>query len=93
MALVYGLSLFLLGSRCVPPPEPDPPPVEGTCCERACQRMAQLECPGHEGSPEGASCVEVCEHTESSGVARFCCEDVAAIRACNELEHAFEACE
>lgn len=96
MAAIYGAALFLLGSQCTPPeptPDPPPPPVEQTCCERACERMAQYKCQGYEGSPDGTPCVTVCEDTENSGVATFCCEDVARIRSCDELEAAFEACE
>lgn len=80
-----------------------PPSPGATACERACNRMDLLSCPGHEGSPAGAPCEEVCEHTESSGVGSFCPDDVAQIqgtalvdggRACDEdeLQRAFEAC-
>ena len=79
------------------------PPPSRTACQRACARMKLLGCPGHEGSPAGASCVEVCENQEQSGVASFCPEDVARMQGvplpdggfgCDEAElnRAFEAC-
>lgn len=93
-ALALGLSLGMLGASC-PPPEPTPPtpPDSGTPCERACERLEQLGCPGAEGTPEGTPCETVCEDTENSGVARFCPDEVADIDSCAELEDAFEACE
>ena len=80
-----------------------PPTPGATACERACNRMDLLNCPGHEGSPAGAPCEQVCEHAESSEVGSFCADDVAEIqgvpladggRACDEdeLQRAFEAC-
>lgn len=103
----------------VPPPvDPNPPPaptVDGgeeplppepnlTACGRACARMRRLKCPGHEGSPQGATCEQVCDNMERSGVASFCADEVAQIqgklgidgeRICDEreLQAAFEACE
>ena len=85
--------------------EPDPEPVpttdpDASACERACNRMAVLRCPGWEGTPEGTPCAEVCEEKERSGVGRFCPQDVAAITGradgtCDERElaTAFAACD
>jgi len=92
-ALGLGLGLGMLGASCPPPVPPPAPADQGTPCERACDRLDLLGCEGAEGSPEGTSCEQVCEDTESSGVARFCAEDVAAIGSCAELDQAFEACE
>jgi len=66
--------------------------------------MRTLKCPGYEGSPQGASCEQVCENQESSGVSSFCPEHIANIqgkvgasgeRVCDEdeLQVAFEECE
>lgn len=79
------------------PPEPGP-----TVCDRACQRMQRLDCPGHAGSA-AASCAEVCENHESSQIGSFCPDELAQIqgrelpdggRECDEaeLQAAFEAC-
>jgi hypothetical protein len=94
-----------------PAPEPEdagddgalPPETGATACARACQRMARLGCPGHEGSPGGASCAEVCENHESSQVGSFCPSHLERMqgkpasdgeRTCDEdeLQRAFEAC-
>lgn len=115
---VVALAIAGLGGTCtpVPPPvDPNPPgPVDGgeplppqpelTACGRACGRMALLKCPGYEGSPQGATCEQVCENQESSGVSSFCPNHIAEIqgragpgggRECDEaeLQEAFEACE
>lgn len=108
LAIVYGFALSLFGASCPPPEPPAPPepvqpdadvdvmePEEGTACERACDRMRKLACEAYDGSdsPSGATCEEVCEHTESSGVATFCPEHVAVAQDCKQLEKAFVACE
>lgn len=115
LVIASGLA-FLLAGHCgpLPPPtDPDPPVVpdgglepedDATACGRACSRMARLGCPGHEGSPGKASCEEVCENQEASGVSSFCPNDIEHIqgkldvdgeRVCDEdeLQEAFEACE
>lgn len=48
-----------------PPVEPLPP-VDKPTCESACMRMAELECRIAEPTPEGSTCVEVCENTLDS---------------------------
>jgi hypothetical protein len=55
--------------------------------------MAELECPGHEGAPDGSSCVDVCENQEASGISSFCPDAVAAISDCSELNAAYASCE
>lgn len=47
-----------------PPVDPGPPPVEGTACERSCERRAQLAC-----APALERCVEACERYEAQGLA------------------------
>lgn len=96
------LAFLLFACAPIPEPEPVPPapaptvtvaPIPRLPCVQACDRLADLRCPGWEGSPDGTPCSEVCEDTESSGVARFCPWHVASIRTCEELEAAFSACE
>lgn len=81
-----------------------PPEDAATACGRACARLRRLDCPGGEGSPGGASCEEVCEHQNSSGIGSWCTSYVERIqgrrladggRECDEdeLQRAFEACE
>jgi hypothetical protein len=74
------------------PPAPDAGAPQ-TACQRACDTLRRLHCPGASGSPNGTPCEVVCEHTESGGVTRFCPEQVATIRSCAELSEAFSACE
>lgn len=67
------LSLFLLGCS-ARPVTPNPPDADasvhvdgGDACYAACVTLVNLGCP--EGNPSsGASCIDVCVHTEQTGV-------------------------
>jgi hypothetical protein len=48
-------------------PEPGPPPVDQTACQRACAVLALHKCPEALPSPSGRSCVATCEAIEDSG--------------------------
>lgn len=82
----------------IPPPIPEPqvwdagdepiaPPIEYTCAD-LCKHMFDLHCMGAEPTPNGATCLDVCQNLQTSGVvvldlkcrtkARTC----AAIDAC-----------
>lgn len=95
-ALALALSACTVGP---PKPAPGPLPEPERPCEAACGRMAELGCPGAEGSPEGRSCADVCREIEASDVGRFCPVEVSRIKGkageCDEAElsAAFEACE
>lgn len=52
--------LLILLSACSHVP---PPPPEGSTCQSACERAEQLQCPWSKGTPNGVSCIELCEHT------------------------------
>lgn len=68
-------SLFLAlaaacSSGCPHNPKPGPVPpsiVDGgpATCADMCRRLDELNCPGEGTTPEGASCLEVCENLVS----------------------------
>jgi len=77
-----SLAWFVAGARvafvvglahpgCVPTPvTPHPQPVDaGTPadCKAACDRLAELDCPEAQPTPEGGTCVDVCLNVEQSG--------------------------
>lgn len=47
---------------------PVPPPGEPTRAERMCSRLAYLNCPEGEFTPEGATCVQVIENALDAGL-------------------------
>lgn len=49
------------------PPEPQPP-VVGSGCEAACQRMQQMECEIGRPTANGSTCFQVCDTAEHNGV-------------------------
>lgn len=66
------LSALVLLAGCVhldpveptPPVDPGPPPVEGSACERSCERRTQLAC-----APAIPNCVEACDASDALGLA------------------------
>lgn len=95
---------FLL-TECGPLPPPDPPdpvPPHGGAgpvlsdCERAGERLRELDC--HDGSgtplwetPEGKSFTEACEHSASMG-RDWCPAAIAEIVRCEEIDQAMRSC-
>lgn len=77
----------------VPPPNPPPAAVDGavpvSCtCAGYCENLSRHFCKGAEPTPAGASCLEVCNNTQQSGIVQhdLCCRQTAgtcsAIEAC-----------
>lgn len=81
-AMVWLLSLCHCGPTIWTPPEPVP--VVGDACERACARGAELGCVFAEPTPEGATCVDVCRDTEATGWTSMHPECVAVASSCEE---------
>lgn len=80
--------LFLLAlAACRPPKPPEPPP--GATCLSACANLVRHDCPAAKPTAKGASCRDVCENFQSSGIAKLnlacmsTAEGCAAIDACN----------
>lgn len=48
----------------------EPPTVEYTCADM-CSHLFDLKCPGAEPTASGATCLEVCQNVQSSGVVAF----------------------
>jgi hypothetical protein len=71
-----------------PEPEPIPDPISATCTE-VCVRGDFLNCKWAQPTPGGASCVEVCENVQTSGIVQWDLGCRAAARSCAEVE----ACE
>ncbi len=82
---------LLLGPGCPPPPpEPPPPPspdggVPATC-ESMCAHWAELECDVAEPTPGGASCAEVCENVQDSGIIEWDLECRSRVVTCPAID-------
>jgi hypothetical protein len=62
------LAAALAASQCNPTPEPPPAPepTGDADCEAACQRFASLGCEEAQSTPNGGTCLDVCENTQTS---------------------------
>ena len=86
-----GLSV---GAHCTQPPGPAPvpPPVPTSdsghqpTCAGVCQHWAELGCQEANGTPDGASCVEVCENVMDSGVFEWDLECKADVVSCDDID-------
>lgn len=87
LAIVGALALAL-GAHCGNNPGPNEGDPES--CADACARLAELECPEAEPTPEGASCVEVCENVEGSGTVTLNPACVIGITACAQVDACVE---
>lgn len=67
-----------------PPPAADAGPMRP--CEAACARYAFLKCKQAQPTPDGASCVDVCENVESSGVMSLGPDCVAHAARCEDAD-------
>jgi hypothetical protein len=86
-----SLTLLIWLAACNPlvvePQLPEPPPAPGAVpCPVACARLAELGCPEADPTPDGASCVDVCQNVEDSGVLRYPTGCVAAATTCAEAQ-------
>lgn len=90
------IALFVLIVACcgpIPPPKPPdpplPPPVENVDCGAVCERAATLSCEWAESTPDGATCVQVCQKIQDSGVVQWDLECRVQSESCAEMD----ACE
>jgi hypothetical protein len=79
LAIMFFVVACTTGCPHNPTPTPTPiPVVDGgedearrPTCANACNRLKALGCKGSGPTPEGASCIEVCENLVSAGVVDF----------------------
>ena len=91
MRLLTLILVFFLASCTFPPspgPEPEPPnpPVEPATCEGFCEHGETLGCEWTKPSPEGTTCVEVCESVQNSGIVTWDLECRVAAKSCEEVD-------
>jgi len=81
---MYALIIFFLfGCGAV---QPTPIVVENATCEQVCKHMTALDCPSAQPTPNGASCVEVCENVQSSGMIEWNLDCRAAAATCESAD-------
>lgn len=60
-----SMAVLVLALAGCPQTQPIPTPPEGPAtCKTACDVQGILKCPLAQSTPEGSSCVEVCENTQ-----------------------------
>lgn len=65
------------------PPDEETDAASHTPCYRACQRLKQLDCPEAKPTAAGATCTQVCQNAEDSGVVSLNPECVARAASCS----------
>lgn len=85
------LMLLLSLSACPRPiPAPVPPsPGDGgevATCVTACARLTELACLAALPTPEGASCVTVCQNIQESGVMLWNLDCISRSPSCNATD-------
>ncbi len=88
MRALVLLSILVAGLGCTPTP-PIPPVTPTTdagapSCASACATLRALRCPAAETTPRGATCVDVCQNVQSSGIVAFDLPCLARARTCAE---------
>lgn len=82
----FGVGLVVTGCRTFPPPKP----IDGAAtCADACDRGTVLGCPWAAPTPNGETCVEVCENAVASGLVALGLGCMASAGSCSEAD----ACE
>ena len=78
--------LLLLGiaGNCQPDPSQPKPPAPHEVCMSACERLGELGCPEAEPTKKGATCVQVCVETESTGWTTMHPSCIAAAKTCED---------
>lgn len=84
-ALLWGLVVFACASTT---PEPDGA-KRGASCASACTQLRYLSCEAAEPTGEGATCEEVCETVQKSGVIHWDLGCRSKAKTCE----AIDACE
>lgn len=74
-----------------PTPRPEPAPLGDSAapgdCSAACSHLRDLGCPAGQPTPKGASCEEVCQSTEDSGVVTLNPACVARAASCDAVDN------
>lgn len=84
--MIALLLALIVGCQPTPGPSPpEPPPPHVPSCARACARLAELGCKEGKPTPKGATCQEVCEHTEASGYLSLNPGCVERITSCDQV--------
>lgn len=80
------LPLVLLLAACPhPTPPPNPPPGQLTCRD-ACKRMEELKCPAAKPTPEGSTCLDLCENAQSSELIVWKLDCMVSATSCDALD-------
>lgn len=67
--LWFCITLCVAFVGCPKPPEPPPPPPSGSVtCEMVCAHWSDLGCEEAEPTPDGDSCVAVCENIQKGNL-------------------------
>jgi hypothetical protein len=80
---------LLVAAHCGNKPGPDGEGDPASCAD-ACAHLDELGCPEAEPTPEGATCVEVCENVETSGTVTLNPACVIEITACAQVDECVE---
>jgi len=87
LGAVFGAMMWLLSiAGCPRWSPPDDPPKPVAACEAACARLVELGCDAGQPTPEGTTCVQVCEDTERTGWTTMHPDCVAEAASCEEAE-------
>jgi hypothetical protein len=81
--LVGSAAIFVIG--CPDPHVPEPIPDAGATCESVCAHWAELGCEEAKPTPDGASCVSVCENIQKGNLPDDL-ECQAAVKSCDEID-------
>ena len=75
------LLTFAVSCRTKPPV---PPP--GATCLSACANLVRHDCPAGKPTAKGASCKDVCENFQASGIARWNLECMSTAESCATID-------
>src|SRR4029077_13283401 len=88
LLLLYLFWCFGTGCATTPPPKPAPQAVF-TCLD-ACRRVQELGCPQGWPTNRGATCADVCENMQSSGIVVWdlaCMTQATSCLATTDCQH------
>ena len=83
--------LFLLATAaCSSPPKPRPPIVvvdaSAPSCASVCDHWRSLGCDESEDTPKGATCEDVCENVQNSGIINWNLGCRASVDSCDIID-------
>jgi hypothetical protein len=89
--LLLGALLFVAAGCTWPPvpipgPTPTPSPDGGATCATACEHLGSLGCKAATPTAKGATCTEVCQNTESSGLVAWGVDCVVQASTCEAAD-------